>query len=59
MLYQILWIVTILLFANILEAALFPAVPRHGGQAGEGREPAAERALPDFAHIHEELQRHK
>jgi hypothetical protein len=47
------------LFANILEAALFPAVPRHGGQAGEGREPAAERALPDFAHIHEELQRHK
>ena len=36
-----------------LEAALFPADP------GKGREPAAERALPDFAHIHEELQQHK
>ena len=36
-----------------LEAALFPADP------GQGREPTAERPLPDFAHIHEELQRHK
>ncbi len=36
-----------------LEAALFPADP------GKGREPTAERPLPDFAHIHEELQQHK
>jgi len=36
-----------------LEAALFP------GDPGKGRESAAERPLPDFAHIHEELQRHK
>ena len=36
-----------------LEAALFPA------DSGKGREPTAERPLPDFAHIHEELQRHK
>ena len=36
-----------------LEAALFPTDP------GKSREPTAERPLPDFAHIHEELQRHK
>ena len=36
-----------------LKAALFPAGP------AKGRELTAERALPDFAHIHEELQRHK
>ena len=36
-----------------LEAALFPAVP------DQDREPTAERPLPDFAHVHEELQRYK
>ena len=36
-----------------LEAALFPADP------GKDREPTTERPLPDFAYIHEELQRHK
>ena len=36
-----------------LEAALFPADP------GKDREPTTERPLPDFAHVHEELQRHK
>ena len=36
-----------------LEAALFPA------PAGKSLKPRAEGPLPDFAHIHEELQRHK
>src|SRR5947208_5411327 len=35
-----------------LERALFPA------DSGQAREPA-DRPLPDFAHLHEELQRHK
>jgi hypothetical protein len=42
-----------------LEAALFPADPHYGGQASKGREPTANRALPDFARIHEELQQYK
>ena len=36
-----------------LEAALFPADPRKGHKATDPH------PLPDFAHIHEELQRHK
>lgn len=36
-----------------LEAALFPAA------LGKGHEPDSDRPLPDFAHLHEELQRHK
>jgi len=36
-----------------LEAALFPTEP------SKSRELAAQRSLPDFAHLHEELQRHK
>jgi transposase len=36
-----------------LEAALFPA------EAGQGHQPAGQRSLPDFAQVHEELQRHK
>ena len=36
-----------------LEAALFPTAP------SQGSEPGAPRSLPDFAHLHEELQRHK
>ena len=36
-----------------LEAALFPTVP------SKSSEPGAQRSLPDFAHLHEELQRHK
>lgn len=36
-----------------LEAELFPA------DSGKGREPTADRPLPDFAYIHEELQRYK
>jgi hypothetical protein len=36
-----------------LEAALFPTVP------GKSSEPGAQRSLPDFARLHEELQRHK
>ena len=36
-----------------LEAALFPTVP------SKSSEPAAQRPLPDFAYLHEELQQHK
>jgi transposase len=36
-----------------LETALFPAA------LGQGREPESDRPLPDFAHLHEELQQHK
>ncbi|HEV2463345.1 MAG TPA: IS21 family transposase [Acidobacteriaceae bacterium] len=36
-----------------LEAALFPAA------LGKGREQDSDRPLPDFARIHEEMQRHK
>ncbi len=36
-----------------LEARLFPADP------GKDQEPTAKRPLPDFTHIHEELQQHK
>jgi transposase len=36
-----------------LEAALFPAA------LGQDREPDSDRPLPDFAHVHEELQHHK
>jgi transposase len=36
-----------------LETALFPAA------LGKGHEPESDRPLPDFAHFHEELQRHK
>ena len=36
-----------------LEGALFPA------DRGPDREPAGQRPLPDFAYLHEELQRHK
>jgi transposase len=36
-----------------LEGALFPA------DRGPDREPAGQRPQPDFAHLHEELQRHK
>ena len=36
-----------------VEAALFPAAP------GKNHAPDSARPLPDFAHLHEELQRHK
>jgi hypothetical protein len=36
-----------------LEMALFPTEP------SKSSEPGAQRPLPDFAHLHEELQRHK
>jgi transposase len=36
-----------------LETALFPVEPRSGAES------ARQRPLPDFAHLHEELQRHQ
>ena len=36
-----------------VEASLFPAA------LGKGHDPDSDRPLPDFAHLHEELQQHK